>query len=42
MLQSEEAIPQMEADLIFDQTNLNEAENVTIGINGPPIHCGPI
>lgn len=29
MLQSEEAIPQMEADLIFDQTNLNEAENVT-------------
>ncbi|MDW2797334.1 iron-siderophore ABC transporter substrate-binding protein [Clostridium boliviensis] len=28
MLQSEEAIPQMEADLIFDQTNLAEAENV--------------
>lgn len=28
MLQSEEAIPQMEGDIIFDQTNLTEQENV--------------
>lgn len=29
MLQSEEAIPQMEGDIIFDQTNLTEGENIT-------------
>lgn len=28
MLQSEEAIPQMEGDIIFDQSNLSEQENV--------------
>lgn len=28
MLQSEEAIPQMEGDIIFDQTNLTEQENI--------------
>jgi iron complex transport system substrate-binding protein len=28
MLQSEEAIPQMEGDIIFDQSNLSELENV--------------